>query len=122
VSAGPAAHRTILEDAMKLKLNLEQLTVDSFDTTVSEKPRGTVFGEQCTCYTNCTCPGCPTCDATCNYTCDDATCPNCPTCAASCNGTCNCGTYDSCDSWCTMNDATCRGYGTCGIYPCKEVP
>ena len=64
----------------KLKLNLDQLSVDSFDTTRSEKPKGTVFGEQCTCYTNCTCPGCPTCDA------------------------------------------TCRGYGTCGIYPCKQVP
>jgi hypothetical protein len=24
-----------------------------------------------------------------------------------------------CDS---MYDATCRGYGTCGIYPCKAVP
>ena len=22
----------------------------------------------------------------------------------------------------TMYDATCRGYGTCGIYPCKQVP
>ena len=106
----------------KLKLNLEQLSVDSFDTTRSEKPKGTVFGEQCTCYTNCTCPGCPTCDATCAYTCDDATCPNCPTCNASCNGTCDCGTWDSCDAYCTRFDATCRGYGTCGIYPCKAVP
>ena len=60
---------------MKLKLNLDQLTVDSFDTSASEKPRGTVFGEQCTCYTQCTCPGCPTCDATCPYTCEQ-TCPN----------------------------------------------
>jgi hypothetical protein len=22
----------------------------------------------------------------------------------------------------TCYDATCRGYGTCGIYPCKPVP
>lgn len=22
----------------------------------------------------------------------------------------------------TMYDATCRGYGTCGIYPCKQIP
>ena len=63
----------------KLKLNLEQLSVDSFDTTIVEKPKGTVFGEQCTCYTNCTCPGCPTCDASCNGTCD----------ASACNGTCD---------------------------------
>ena len=68
----------------KLKLELENLTVESFDTTTPAKPRGTVFGEQCTCYTQCTCPGCPTCDntcpQTCAYTCDDA----------SCNGSCGC--------------------------------
>ena len=84
----------------KLKLNLEDLSVDSFDTTRSERPKGTVFGEQCTCYTNCTCPGCPTCDASCNGTCD-ASCNG--TCDASCNGTC---------------DASC--YGTCGI-SCNET-
>lgn len=22
----------------------------------------------------------------------------------------------------TLYDATCRGYGTCGIYPCKQIP
>jgi hypothetical protein len=85
---------------VKLRLNLEDLTVDSFDTTRTEKPKGTVFGEQCTCYTNCTCPGCPTCDHTCAYTCDDATCPQCPTCYASCNGTCNCPTNNTCGYSC----------------------
>ena len=86
----------------KLKLEIENLAVESFDTQAAAKPKGTVFGEQCTCYTACTCPGCPTCDNTCAYTCDDATCPACPTCAASCNGTCD----DSCN------------YGTCGEYTC----
>ena len=105
----------------KLKLHLEELSVESFDTTASEKAKGTVFGEQCTCYTNCTCPGCPSCDATCPatcaYTCDDASC------AGTCGDTCNCGTYDyTCDGYCTVNDATCNGYGTCGRYPCKQVP
>ncbi|HEX6911474.1 MAG TPA: hypothetical protein VF142_13805 [Longimicrobium sp.] len=102
----------------KLKLNLDELNVDSFDTTKSERPKGTVFGEQCTCYTNCTCPGCPTCDASCNGTCD-ASCNG--TCDASCNGTCaSCG--DSCD-WCgTVNDYTCAPYGTCGARFCAEVP
>ncbi|HLM68605.1 MAG TPA: hypothetical protein VK358_13795 [Longimicrobium sp.] len=104
----------------KLKLNLEQLTVDSFDTSAGEKPRGTVFGEQCTCYTNCTCPGCPTCDASCNGTCGG-------TCAASCNGTCNCpGTYDYSCEGCTREPvATCFNYGTCdGNYwgGCPVVP
>ena len=54
----------------KLKLHLEDLPSTSFDTTPAEKPKGTVFGEQCTCYTQCTCPGCPTCYASCNGTCD----------------------------------------------------
>jgi hypothetical protein len=104
----------------KLKLHLDELSVESFDTTGTEKAKGTVFGEQCTCYTQCTCPGCPTCDNTCNYTCDDATCPACPTCAASCNGTCQyCESYDYCG---TQYDATCNGYGTCGRYPCRQVP
>ena len=71
----------------KLKLDLETLAVDSFDTANETAENGTVFGEQCTCWTNCTCPGCPSCDASCGGTCD-----------ASCNGTCyeqtcaNCGT------------------------------
>jgi len=70
----------------KLKLNLDDLTVDSFDTTWPVSKAGTVFGEQCTCYTNCTCPGCPTCDASCNNTC--ATCGE-NTCAQTCEDTCN---------------------------------
>jgi hypothetical protein len=73
----------------KLKLNLEELTVDSFDTADRAAENGTVFAEQCTCWTNCTCPGCPTCDASCN-----GTCAGQYTCDASCNGTCNCGTQD----------------------------
>ena len=82
----------------KLKLHLDDLRVDSFDTTVAQKRTGTVFGEQCTCYTQCTCPGCPTCDASCNGTCGD-TCPG--TCAytcddASCAGSCEDCTYDMC--------------------------
>ncbi|HEY0016539.1 MAG TPA: hypothetical protein VGC13_09485 [Longimicrobium sp.] len=103
----------------KLTLNLDDLSVDSFDTTATDKPKGTVFGEQCTCYTNCTCPGCPTCAATCNYTCDDATCPNCPTCAASCNGTCNCptGNYSCYDTDCCPVNETCL-QTNCGNYFC----
>ena len=111
--------------AGKLKLNLDQLEVDSFDTiSRGAAGRGTVRGEQCTCYTNCTCPGCPTCYASCNGTCD-ATCP--ATCAYTCDdntcaGTCDCGTYDYTCEGCTLYDGTCRGYGTCGIYPCKAIP
>jgi hypothetical protein len=86
----------------KLRLHLEDLQIDSFHTTPAEKPKGTVFGEQCTCYTQCTCPGCPTCDASCNGTCGG-------TCNASCNGTCDA----SCNGTCGTGDWTCGGPNTC---------
>jgi hypothetical protein len=80
----------------KLTLNLDQLTVDSFDTAPERAEKGTVFGEECTCYTchtNCTCPGC--------YTCDHTYCDQ-DTCQVSCDGTCDgawtCG--DTCDYTC----------------------
>ena len=84
---------------IKLKLRLDDLAVESFDTTAVRQEKGTVFGEQCTCQTVCSCPGCPSCDPTCAYTCDDATCPACPTCGATCANTCD--------------DPTC--YETCGF-------
>jgi hypothetical protein len=68
----------------KLTLRLDDLRIDSFTTTPAERARGTVFGEQCTCHTECTCPGCPTCDASCNGTCYENSCvggSNCMSCA-----------------------------------------
>lgn len=59
----------------KLSLTLDDLQVDSFHTSEGREEKGTVFGEQCTCETNCTCPGCPSCDRTCAHTCED-TCAN----------------------------------------------
>jgi hypothetical protein len=108
----------------KLSLNLEDLTVDSFDTTAPPKARGTVFGEQCTCYTQCTCPGCPTCDASCNGTCRGTCGEN--TCAASCNGTCNQATCDySCGGDCnyslycdTNQPCPTNAYSNCAGSPC----
>lgn len=82
----------------KLKLQLDELRVESFATTLVREEKGTVLGEECTCYTACTCPGCATCDASCNGTCN-----------ASCNGTC---------------DATCYGCAatnlrdSCGGFEC----
>ena len=102
----------------KLKLHLEDLGVESFDTTCVVKEKGTVVAEQnpCTCYTQCTCPGCPTCYASCNGTCNtscngtcgascEATCGGtCEwTCDASCDYTCECGTgggFSQCDPTC----------------------
>ena len=101
---------------MKLKLNLDQLSVESFDTTLTERPKGTVFGEQCTCYTNCTCPGCPTCDATCPQTCVN-TCDD-PSCAGSCDASAcygTCGEY-TCALTCedTCRPRLCGSYNSCG--------
>jgi hypothetical protein len=89
----------------KLRLRLDDLRIDSFQTTQAEQPEGTVFGEQCTCHTQCTCPGCPTCYASCNGTCD-----------ASCNGSCNCS-GDTCNASCFGTcEETCDNScgGTCG--------
>lgn len=64
----------------KLKLQLEDLRVDTFDTAPAEKARGTVLGEQCSCDSGCdTCYD--SCADTCGYncvskmTCDYMTCP-----------------------------------------------
>jgi hypothetical protein len=96
----------------KLKLQLDDLLVDSFQTTEPQRPKGTVFGEQCTCYTNCTCPGCPTCDASCNGTCYASCNGSCAaTCDASCNGTCDGCTWEaSCGG--NSCDPTCAGWAT----------
>jgi hypothetical protein len=73
----------------KLRLQLDDLTVDTFHTLSPEPDKGTVFGEQCSCDTVCSCPGCPTCDQTCPYTCDDDTCGGQGTCYGNtCEGTC----------------------------------
>ncbi|HYW11384.1 MAG TPA: hypothetical protein VE871_05485 [Longimicrobium sp.] len=86
----------------KLTLNLEDLTVDSFDTTRPAARQGTVFGEQCTCYTNCTCAGAE-CDR-----CVGDTCPN------SCVGSCPCGTYPSECNWlATCLETECSGSPCC---------
>lgn len=89
----------------KLKLQLQDLTVESFDTAGRKEEKGTVVGAQqqpCTCWTQCTCPGCPTCydtcADTCEYTCDDYTCA----------GTCGGRTYCWCPSqWDTCPDIGC---------------
>ena len=110
----------------KLALRLEDLRIDSFSTTPVEKEKGTVFGEQCTCYTNCTCPGCPTCYASCGGTCD-ASCNG--SCGASCGGTCDVSCDYSCGGTCDYScgggytcDPTCAGWATYAgpNMPCNE--
>lgn len=90
----------------KLRLQLDDLRIDSFDTTAPQKAKGTVFGEQCTCYTNCTCPGCPTCYQSCNGSCD-ASCNG--SCGATCDGTCGATCEDTCYNTCAVScGATCE--------------
>jgi hypothetical protein len=72
----------------KLRLHLEDLQIDSFDTTTRRRGKGTVFGEQCTCDTQCTCPGGPTSDASCDGTCDGSCNGSCLSCSFSCDLTC----------------------------------
>ena len=98
----------------KLSLNLNELRVDTFDTTVARKGKGMVFGEQCTCWTNCgqnTCPGCPTCDASCNGTCYvscNGTCNTCPTGTISCYETdCGCDPRTYCYETACGNQVCC---------------
>ena len=95
----------------KLTLRLDDLRIETFSTTPVQKEKGTVFGEQCTCHTNCTCPGCPTCNASCNGTCDAS-------CYGTCDVSCGCGgdTYfESCGGCYTDS-----GYATFGAQnePC----
>lgn len=97
----------------KLHLTLDDLRVDSFDTSPAERARrGTVHGQvvdvaqpysqlqQCGSYPNCPSPLCvdtpmASCDnASCRWTCGDScngscqSCATCNTCQESCNGTC----------------------------------
>ena len=72
----------------KITLQLEALTVESFDTTTAEAPDGTVLAynrtEGCTntCGQSCFNTGC-----TCYATCFPVSCPD-GTCWDSCGGTC----------------------------------
>ncbi|MFA7420501.1 MAG: hypothetical protein WCZ90_12525 [Melioribacteraceae bacterium] len=94
----------------KLKLNLDEIKVESFEVSNNVKVTGTVFGQETgggsTCPPMCeytveygSCVG--TCDtevASCGATCVtcDATCPvTCPvTCLATCGDSCTCATYE----------------------------
>ncbi|HEX8695612.1 MAG TPA: hypothetical protein VF746_24575 [Longimicrobium sp.] len=110
----------------KIRLDLDALQVESFDTTGGEKrARGTVQGNMApetyyrycgTDYGSCfesDCGGCTdfdSCFGSCDASCMNGTCGE-NTCQASCNGTCN-----SCAGQYTCGDASC--YGTCGEYTC----
>jgi len=77
----------------KLKLEVDDLRIDSFVVDEAEEARGTVAGQNEPAYT-------ASCDGSCVNTCNSCvnTCLN--TCQASCWNTC--GTCNAtCDAWCT---------------------
>jgi hypothetical protein len=97
----------------KLKLNLDEIKVESFATNFSKQKFGTILGNVTA-----------TEFVTCGYThCDEYTCGD-PTCAG---GTCDGGNTCYCtidDPGCpTVGDATCVTCNapTCGGYTCKHV-
>jgi len=97
----------------KLKLNLEDLKVESFATTPEPRgERGTVFGQtlptygtDCPCdpthYTQCTYPQQETCQATCGVTCTATTAENT-----------DCPEQTQCQGY-TMNYPTCTDVEQC---------
>jgi hypothetical protein len=99
------------------KLHLEDLTVESFDTSSATPARGTVQGHDHSDPSNCinsgfcTCYGQPCNTFTCQ--CDSGAEPDtCPySCAMSCPNSC-----DSCQATCISCMATCEGYAGC-TYP-----
>ncbi|HEX9937771.1 MAG TPA: hypothetical protein VGB15_11635 [Longimicrobium sp.] len=96
----------------KLKLNLEQLAVDSFDTSAPKAEKGTVFGEQIAFATR---PGDHTCQWSCDGSCDTGPCMSY---CASCDNTCEGATCDG--RW---SDCTCGyicGY-TANFTNCNEI-
>lgn len=97
----------------KLKLDLDSLAVESFDTDPQDHDEGTVHGAQATLLT------CASCVASCQYSCEAScryTCPRLRTCGASCVFTCLGPTcYMSCFGTC--DPAFCRTWRP-GAPPC----
>jgi hypothetical protein len=104
----------------KLRLHLEDLAVESFDTVRGRQAeRGTVHGNDacCCCCCPCCCSGAASCGGTCDASACNGSCVN--TCAASCNGTCaSCDAsacYGSCAYTCDYScDPYVCGYGSYG--------
>lgn len=92
----------------KLSLNLDALSVETFETASEEALRGTVHGHASWHYQGCTpyepCNPVSSGTYTEDYTCDDYSCWNscAPTCANTCNNTCTCETQ-----WATCAE-TCQ--------------
>jgi hypothetical protein len=96
------------------KLNLDQLSVESFETNTQPAARGTVRGNEWTEPFECGESDLVSCGGSCGYTnCGDHTCAHGCTGDASCGNSCNCPTrpitcqYTSPDPIGTCCGATC---------------
>lgn len=100
----------------KLKLSLDSLQVESFDTDASQSMRGTVAGRAVTDYPD----ECVTPAGTCFKNCSvDATCNSCDySCAGSCWGTCGASCNGSCGASCGCN----TDYTACGCQTFETCP
>lgn len=104
----------------KRRLNIDELSIESFETDALAEPRGTVEARQTGPFEPVSC-ACATdefisCPFTCGfYSCEGNTCAaTCnPTCGASCNGTCG---Y-TCEGTC-FGDLTCTACQTGPTAPC----
>ncbi|HEX8695613.1 MAG TPA: pinensin family lanthipeptide [Longimicrobium sp.] len=112
---------------MKMKLNLEELQVESFETVAGEPERGTVRGYITgTLGCNCTEDTCASCEGTCDTcfnTCPDTCANTCPaTCRNTCPATCNtCDGQASCVDTCWESCDFTECAWDCTFYPCTRM-
>ena len=105
----------------KLKLDLDALTVETFDTTSPDESQGTIYGNQTgfSCFPH-TCQLCRTIPHThCGWSCWVSGCNTCgpwATCGqATCAGTCAATCAATCQATCTC--FSCH-WGGCTVIPC----
>jgi hypothetical protein len=93
------------------KLNLDELSVDSFETNAQPAGRGTVQAHEWTDPFQCTESNLVSCGGSCGFTnCDEHTCARGCTADVSCGGTCNCPTFDfTCEYTSPNPEGTCCG-------------
>lgn len=97
----------------KMSLKVEDLAVESFDTSAGQPPRGTVVAHDSeTDLLSCTSCGNTYCGQSCEWCSGYNTCANWNTCAAGCTGGGGCGTWDTCEP--TAPDPV----GTCCQFQC----
>lgn len=89
----------------KLKLHLDDLSVETFQTAISADAKGTVLGRDDSDPTDGTCAGYFSCDASCQASCNGTCNETCG--GATCNGTCGFSCAPSCYATCRVFRTEC---------------